>query len=320
MHLDALRELGVPAVVYSRGDGGATLAARYGEAVTSAGSWDEFVRDADVIDVCTPTDTHFEVAKAAIEAGRAVVCEKPFTRDSASAEELAALADSQGIGIHPAHVVRYFPAYAELHDAVASGRLGRPVFARFTRAGHAPTWRAWFADEDRSGGIIFNQVIHDIDQARWTLGPVERVHARSASAAGADTACAMLALSHENGAISHVVGLWGPENTPFRTTYAVTGTEGSLTHDSAAASPLRMRGPQLAGEAEGISLCIGKLSPFAAELDDILRSIGDGVKSRTSVADAIDAVRIAEAALESARTGRAIAVRLPAAASGQRIS
>jgi predicted dehydrogenase len=260
----------------------------------------------DLVDVCTPTDTHAEIARAAIAAGIPVICEKPLTRDSATARDLVDAAARAGVGLYPAHVVRYVGAYERLREVAYSGELGRPVFARFTRVGQAPTWGGWFADPIRSGGIILDQTIHDIDQALATCGPVASVHARLSSPPDAATASALLVLTHTNGAISHVVGVWGPPHTPFRTTYRVVGTRATVEHDSDDVRHIRIRGAQAPEAAQGIPDDAGEPSPFEAELADLLNAALTGAPARVDAEDGVAAVAVAEAAIRSALEGETV--------------
>ena len=111
-------------------------------------------RDAlDVVAVVTPNDTHFEIAKAFLEAGISVVCEKPLTNDSSTAAELVAIAESSGAILAVPHI---YSAYAMVRHAarmVRNGDLGR---IRFVAAEHASGWASaqidqWRMDPDIGG-------------------------------------------------------------------------------------------------------------------------------------------------------------------------
>jgi len=84
--------------------------------------------DVDVVHVCSPNNLHFEMAKAALEAGKHVVCEKPITVTVAEAEELVALAASTRL-VNTVHFnVRYYPLMRQLRAMIAAGELGE-IFA-----------------------------------------------------------------------------------------------------------------------------------------------------------------------------------------------
>jgi predicted dehydrogenase len=107
----------------------------------------------DVVAVVTPNDSHFEIAKAFLEKGVAVVCEKPLTNESATAAELVAIAESTGAILAVPHI---YSAYAMVRHAarmVRDGDLGR---IRFIAAEHASGWAAadvdqWRMDPERGG-------------------------------------------------------------------------------------------------------------------------------------------------------------------------
>jgi predicted dehydrogenase len=107
----------------------------------------------DVVAVVTPNDTHFEIAKAFLEKGISVVCEKPLTNDSQTAAELVAIAESTGAILAVPHI---YSAYAMVRHAarmVRDGELGR---IRFVAAEHASGWASapieqWRMDPDIGG-------------------------------------------------------------------------------------------------------------------------------------------------------------------------
>ena len=107
----------------------------------------------DVVAVVTPNDTHFEVARAFLETGISVVCEKPLTNDSSTAAQLVAIAESNNVILAVPHI---YSAYAMVRHAarmVRDGDLGR---IRFVAAEHASGWASaeieqWRMDPDIGG-------------------------------------------------------------------------------------------------------------------------------------------------------------------------
>src|SRR5690625_6822175 len=85
------------------------------------------------------------------------------------AQELATRAERAGRLLLPAHVVRCFPQYATAKAAIDRGAIGQIAVLRFERTGSFPT-QPWFGDESQSGGIVMDQMIHDMDQAVWMAG------------------------------------------------------------------------------------------------------------------------------------------------------
>ncbi|ARX88007.1 dehydrogenase [Streptomyces alboflavus] len=314
-HLPGWLELGAKVAVHTLDGSAEKLAAEYaarGHDVTAVPTLPELLADCRAVDICTPTPTHKDLALAAIAAGRHVVCEKPLALTVADAEDIAAAADAAGVRLHPAHVVRYFPAYAAMRDAVVRAELGAVAVLRFTRGGARPQWAPWFGDPAQSGGVIMDLMVHDIDIARWVAGDVVRVHARTrgvehATGAPAGVVTATAVLTHASGAVSHVSGLWGLPDQRFRTTFRIAGADGLLCHDSTAVPGFRITAQGERAANEGIPSSPMTESPYLSELREFAASWDDpAVRPRVSARDGIEAVRIACAAVESSRTGRAV--------------
>ncbi|MBF8193877.1 Gfo/Idh/MocA family oxidoreductase [Nonomuraea sp. K274] len=313
-HLPAWLALGARVTVLSTDGHARPLAERYADhGVEAVDSMDALLASGSIIDVCTPTHTHKELTLAAIAAGRHVVCEKPLALSVADAEEMVAAAETAGVRLFPAHVVRYFPEYAALAEAVAEGAVGEPAVLRFTRSGRYPVWSPWFADPELSGGILIDQMIHDFDFARLLAGEVVRVHAQSRGhlrtpVEPESVAAATAVLTHASGAITHVHGVWGLPDTQFRTTFRIAGPNGVLHHDSLRTKAFRVVAQGHRAEGEGIPGTDLAESPFLAELRDFAAAVAGGPEPRVSAADGLAAVRIAAAAAESARTGESVEI------------
>ena len=299
-HVRAWSVLGAAIGIHSEAAGSRdALCQRFG--ATAYGTLDDLLAAATVIDVCTPTDVHHGVVLRAAEAGRHVICEKPLARHAGQARQMAAACASAGVRLLPAHVVRYFPEYAAARAAVAGGRIGTPAILRFTRRGSVPAWSGWYGDEQRSGGLLMDFMIHDYDIARWLAGEVRRVYARLVATGAAGAATGLAVLTHAGGAISHVHGAWVPEMGFLATGFELSGDRGVLCSPAGGALTAGPGGPAGRGQ-----FATGQASPFTAELAEFLAAIEHGSEPRVGAADGVAAVAIAEAAIESARTGAAV--------------
>ncbi len=295
--------LGAEVSVFSL-DGAEELAARYG--LTVVPTLDDLLGAVDVVDICTPTSTHAEVALAAVAAGRHVLCEKPLGRTLEQARQVAAAAREAGVRVYPAHVVRYFPEYATLHRAVADGLIGRPAVLRFSRGGAGPT-TDWFFDDAASGGLILDLMIHDLDQARWVAGEVVRVFAvQNPPTVGGRvprTVAAHVTLVHGNGAISHLHGAWGPPGMDFPTAFDVAGEAATLRFDHRTSRTVLENLAGTEREPSYLPPALAEESPYLTEIRECAAAFQGGPAPRVHLDDGVVAVALAEAARRSVETG-----------------
>ena len=310
VHIPAWLALGARVTVFSL-EGAAGVAAKYGIGV--ADSLEELLDGCDVVDICTPTPTHRGLAELALRAGKHVICEKPIALTKADADALAELAASVDKQLHPAHVVRYFAEYALAQAAVAAGQIGEVAILRFSRIGEFPTWSAWFADETQSGGIVMDQMIHDLDIARWIAGEVTEVYAVKSAADGCATA--QVVLTHASGALSYVSGVWGAPGTTFATSFSISGSHGVLKHDSRTDASLRLDlgAPPAGTNSARPDTSLGE-SPYLTELREFAEAIGGRAAPRVSLADATRAIELAVAANKSIASRKSVSIARPAVA------
>jgi len=134
--------------------------------------------DVDVIDICTPGDTHAEIAIAALQAGKHVLCEKPLANSVTEAEEMvaaAAAASEHGTRAMVGFTYRRVPAITLAQQLVAEGRLGK---IRHVRAQYLQDWIAdpevplsWRLDKQKAGsGALGDIGAHIVDLAQFITG------------------------------------------------------------------------------------------------------------------------------------------------------
>ncbi|WP_028637455.1 Gfo/Idh/MocA family protein [Nocardioides sp. URHA0032] len=177
------------AVVVGRdADRAAEAATRLGWAESST-DWRAVIArdDIDLVDVCTPGDTHAEIAIAALRAGKHVLCEKPLANTVAEAEQMTAAAQeahAHGVRTMVGFTYRRVPAIALARRMVEEGRIGE---VRHVRAQYLQDWIAdpdaplsWRLDKARAGsGALGDIGAHVIDLAQYVTGdPVAEVTAR----------------------------------------------------------------------------------------------------------------------------------------------
>lgn len=302
VHLQGWLALDAEVVIYSQ-DGAAELAEGHDVSVVAdlADLWPRV----DLVDIVSPTSTHVELALTAIGHGKHVICEKPLARTSAEAARVVAAAEEAGVHLFPAHVVRYFPEYAAARAAIADGQIGNVAVCRFRRMSSAPK-APWFYDEAVSGGIVLDQMIHDLDQARWMAGPVASVFARSVITQNehGNTASATVTMTHTSGALSYCFGVWGHPGLPFTYSFEVAGDKGQIGYDMARNDSTRLH---LSTPEDGggyIPRTAAADSPYAAEIRDFWAAITSGATPDVTAEDGVRAIELAEAALASIASGQ----------------
>jgi predicted dehydrogenase len=133
--------------------------------------------DIDAVDICVPTHLHEEITIAALQQGKHVLVEKPMALDGRAAERMAEEAEKLKRVLMVAQVLRFFPEYTGLSDLVRSARLGKVRSAMFRRRTAVPTWGEWEFDKSKSGGGVYDLLIHDVDIALHLFGTPESISA-----------------------------------------------------------------------------------------------------------------------------------------------
>jgi scyllo-inositol 2-dehydrogenase (NADP+) len=133
----------------------------------------------DLVVVATPNDSHFDLARRALLAGKDVVVDKPFTVTSAEADDLIELAKQSGRLLTVFHNRRYEGDFVTIRSLIDRGAFGRLVSyeARFDRFRNEPRPAAWRKTSRPGSGILYDLGSHLIDQALLLFGPPESVNA-----------------------------------------------------------------------------------------------------------------------------------------------
>jgi 1,5-anhydro-D-fructose reductase (1,5-anhydro-D-mannitol-forming) len=171
--LPAMRALGhEPSVVVSGDAGRARLwAERHG---LPAGTDDlrAALADVDAVYVSSTNDRHAAQARAAIAAGRHVLCEKPLAVAAEDAVAMVAEAEAAGVVLATNHHLRNAPVHRTLRRLVADGELGRLLAVRVGHATLLPArLRGWRIDGSAPGaGVVLDITVHDVDTVRFVTG------------------------------------------------------------------------------------------------------------------------------------------------------
>ncbi len=132
----------------------------------------------DAVSICTWTDTHIDLARRALAAGKHVLVEKPVALRADAIRPLIAAARAADRLCMPAMCMRFWPGWPWLRQRIHDGVAGALLELRLTRLAARPGWAPFYADLQRSGGALFDLHIHDVDMLIWCLGAPATIEAR----------------------------------------------------------------------------------------------------------------------------------------------
>jgi len=198
--------------------------------------------DVAAVTVATPPTTHAAVVIAAVEAGKHVLCEKPFARNATEAEAMLHAATTAGVTHLVGHEFRFAPERAVIGRAIGAGTLGEVRFLSFVQliplvadpATRTPPW--WF-DPDAGGGWLGASGSHVVDQVRAWVGEFAEVSARlgvvsARDHVAEDSFTARFRLGNgADGVLQQTAAAWGPPAGVTR----VAGSQASAWIDGAEA-------------------------------------------------------------------------------------
>lgn len=144
--------------------------------------WREAVQnpDIDLIDICLPDNMHYEVAKAALLAGKHVFCEKPLAETAAEARELADIAAEKGLITRVGHAFPRNPVHDRAKEIIDAGEIGEVKLFKGCQHidiyGDPLTPYMWRADKDLAPtGIVGDTGSHVFSYMEFLVGPVKRL-------------------------------------------------------------------------------------------------------------------------------------------------
>jgi predicted dehydrogenase len=195
----------VLAGVASRSTDSAQAFGREFGAAASYGSYQALAdaSDIDIVYIGTPHPVHAENALMALNAGKGVLCEKPFTMNRREAAEVVALARSRKLFLMEAMWTRFMPALAEVRRIIAAGEIG-PVHQVSADFGFTATVgpQHRLHNPELGGGALLDLGIYPLSIAADLLGPVESAQAQAAMGPTGVDIEAGFTLRHRGGGMS----------------------------------------------------------------------------------------------------------------------
>ncbi len=287
---------------------GAAFAAAHGIAASTA-SLGTLLADpaVDAVYISTTNELHAPQAIAAARAGKHVLCEKPLALNLADAHAIIAACREAGVVLGTNHHLRNAATHLAMRDAVRSGAIGQPLFARVFHAVQLPpTLQGWRVHQPEAGaGVILDITVHDADTLRFILGaePVEAVAMTPPStlADGAIEDGVMAVLRFDNGVLAQL-------HDAFTVGWAGTGIE---VHGSAGSiigrgvMTQQPVGEVILRDATGErTLPVTPHNLYAHSLAAFDAAVRGAGAPAASGDDGLRSLAAALAVLEAARTGR----------------
>lgn len=319
--IDAVPELELAAIVTSRAD---AVRERYPQ-VTVVPEVAALLADPaiELVVVSTPNDTHFALARAALEAGKHVVIDKPFANSVAEAEALLALAAARGRVLSVFHNRRWDGDFLTVRKLIDQGSIGEITLyeARWDR--FRPALRdSWHENAGPGGGILIDLGPHLIDQALALFGPPQSVTADIAAQRQGSQVDDYFELTLHYGRMRAILSSASIVPAP-RPRFGVHGTRASFVKYGLDPQETQLRGggradapehgvedPSQSGTLIGGD---GTRETIVSERGDyrrfyvgVVRAVAGGEAAPVSPADALVGLRIIELARQSARDARSL--------------
>jgi predicted dehydrogenase len=250
------------------------------------GSWRELADDGDidVVYVATPHSAHYAATRILLEAGRAVLCEKPFTLDLTTTVELIDMARERGLFLMEAMWMRCNPAVLRMVELIRDGAIGEitSVHADFGVAGpFEPTHR--MRSRELGGGALLDLGVYPVSFAHMVLGKPDHVRAwAKIGPEGTDENTGII-FGYDSGAIAALTsGMLG--ETPLGAT--VSGTAGRIVLDPPFFRPDRFTLHRDGAEPEVVETPREGLG-YLYEAAEVQRCLRDGLTESPLVPHAV---------------------------------
>ncbi len=266
----------------------------------------------DAVVIGTPTNTHIDMLRRAVDADKKVLLEKPIDLDLAKIDAAWAEIQPKAPFVMLGFSRRFDPSFREVRERVGRGEIGLIRALRITSRDPQPPPAAYLSV---SGGMFKDMTIHDFDMARYQLGDIVEVQAMGsdngldAFKQAKDHAQAIIVMRAASGALCTIVNsrscAYGYDQR-----LEAYGDLGSLEAGNWTATTVRAN-TATETEAAGpiLNFFLERYMPaFKAEFDEFVTAVKEDREPSVGFADGRAALVLAEAANESVATGRAVKV------------
>jgi myo-inositol 2-dehydrogenase/D-chiro-inositol 1-dehydrogenase len=260
--------------------------------------------------IASPTDTHVDLIIAAARAGKSILCEKPIDLDMSRVLMCQDAIKPYDVTIMIGFNRRFDPSFRAIRERVTKGEIGIVEQVVITSRDPAPPAPHFVK---ASGGMFRDMSIHDFDMARYLVGDIAEVHAFGGVLFDemlgelGDIDSAMITLKAKSGALVQI-------NNTRRCVYGydqrveVFGSGGMLLAGNQRATAVQSSTANTTDAADVLlhSFIQRYADAYAAEVGHFVDCLESGTTPLTHFSDGVEALRIAEAAMESMATGRVV--------------
>jgi UDP-N-acetylglucosamine 3-dehydrogenase len=279
--------------------------------VSSFTDYKKLLPQIDAVIIATPTVTHFDIATDAIKAKKHILVEKPVSNTVEQGKQLIKKATNAGIIFAVGHIERHNPVVSFVKNALESDQYGELVTLSSKRVSNFP-------GRIRDVGVIFDFGVHDIDVMRYIAGEVKSVYAKAGrfnkEIDYEDHATIMLHFKNDLCGIIEVNWLTPMKIRKLSLTCDKNFVEADFINQSVETSTSSMDDVDDANlfniplQNQISTMDLKKKEPLKNEISDFVNAINNNNKPLVTGYDGVMAVKIAEAAVHSAETGKVISI------------
>jgi len=269
----------------------------------------------DIIFVASPDPWHCEQACAAMRAGKHVLCEKPMVMTLEECDLVVRTADETGVKFLVGQVCRFAPGFAMARRLIAEGLIGELFFVESEYAHdytHIKGVGGWRADPMRPRHPFLGGACHAVDLLRWIGGNVAEVFAYANQKVLTDWPvddCTIAVMKFAEGDLLGKVLCSIGAKRPYTMRSVFYGTHGTIVADNTSPE-IQLASESLFGHQRFAAVPVDVASHNKrAELDALARAILDDAEVELDEREGARTVATCLAAVESAATGRPVAVR-----------
>jgi len=252
----------------------------------------------DAVSVTLPTHLHKAISIQALESGAHVLCEKPMALDVRDCDLMVEAASKAGKYLMVAHCIRFWPEYVWAKRVIESGEYGKVMAADFQRLSAPPVgWNgSWFMDDSKSGGVVLDLHIHDLDYIQYLFGVPQKIQSTSSCLDNGVQGHVVSVLDYGDNRTVSATGSWiMPPSFGFKMGFDIVLETGLLVFDSRAETMLKV----YPSEGDSFAPEIDEGDAYEAEIEYFFSVITGANKevivtpeqSRESVSMAVEVVK-----------------------------